>query len=108
MDDLVFVLRLHLPKGNFPILSVVGIRNIEHIADTVWKVGAAQQGNTGGSPVYPAAQSVPHADFRTGGGIRALGVDQHLLLKAVFVILGGGPQESGVVAGIGCDLLGFG
>ena len=75
IHDFAFVLRLHLPKGNFSILSVVGIRNIEHIADTIWKVGAAQQGNTGGSPVYPATQPVPYTDFRTGGGIRALCVD---------------------------------
>lgn len=40
MDDLVFVLRLHLPKENLLILSVVGIRNVEHIADTVRKIWA--------------------------------------------------------------------
>lgn len=40
IHDFAFVLRLHLPKGNFPILSVVGIRNIEYIADTVRKIWA--------------------------------------------------------------------
>ena len=97
------ILWLHLPKGNLSIFPTVGIRDVKYIADAVGRVGVAQQSNAGGSPVYPASQTVPDIDFRTGCGIRTLGIDKHLFPEGVLVVPGSIPQEGGVVSGAGYD-----
>lgn len=104
---LIFVLRFHLPKGNISIFPAVGIRDVKYIADAVGQVGVAQQSNAGGSPVYPASQTVPDIDFRTGGGIRTLGIDKHLFPEGVLIVPGSSSQESGVISGAGYNFPSF-
>lgn len=94
---------LHVPKEDGAALPAVGVRYIEDIADAVREVRVPEQSDPAGSTVHPAPQPVPHADFGAGGSIRALGMDQYLLPEAILVISGSGPQECGVVSGLGYD-----
>lgn len=103
LNDLIFVLRFHLPKGNISIFPTVGIRDVKYIADAVRQAGVAQQSNAGGSPVYPASQTVPDIDFRTGCGIWTLGMDKHLFPEGVLIVPGSSPQEGSVISGAGYD-----
>lgn len=55
---------------------------------------AVKDGNARGSPVYPASKlPVPALYFQNGGGVRALGIDQELLVKGQLIIVTGGGQK---------------
>lgn len=62
------------------------IGNVKHIAQERRISLGVQQGNPlGAAPHIPAHGSVPQGIRRAGGGIRALGVDQQLIIIRVFV-----------------------
>lgn len=101
LSNSVLVRVRHLPKIDLATLTTIGIGNIEHIAQLVGNIPVNQQSNALGAFVDPSAKFVPHLDFRTGCGIRLLGVDQKLLLKAVLVVICGSVQERHEPFGVG-------
>ena len=63
-----------------------GIRNIKHIAQSLAvAAGIDERDALGTAPHIPAHRIVPNVELRTGGGIRALGMDHDLLVIWVFV-----------------------
>ena len=82
-----------MPEGDVPIKPAVRIRQIEHISQFVGSVGIHQKGDALGAAIDPSAQRIPGFDTGTGNGIRLLGVDQNLILKAVFIGICCGVQE---------------
>ena len=98
---------LHLPEGDIAVEATVGIRQIEHITQLVGSIGVHQKGNALGTPVDPSAQLVPCVDIRTGDSPRLLGVDQKLILKAIFVGVRCGGKKCHVLIAIGDDAFCF-
>ncbi|MSS90266.1 hypothetical protein FYJ45_18885 [Eisenbergiella tayi] len=103
---------VHLPQpGVFAAPYLVGIRNIVDILDIGFSACAfADQADCIGTGIDPAVHLViPDADFRTGGSIRALGVDKELVVKVItFIEAGSRGQELLPVFRRPCDfLLGF-
>ena len=63
-----------------------GIRNIKHIAQPLAvAAGIDERDALGTAPHIPAHCIVPDVELRTGGGVRALGMDHDLLVIRVFV-----------------------
>ena len=63
-----------------------GVRNIKHIAQSLAvAAGIDERDALGTAPHIPAHRIVPDVELRTGGGIRALGMDHDLLVIRVFV-----------------------
>ncbi|MGN8767268.1 hypothetical protein [Blautia massiliensis (ex Liu et al. 2021)] len=63
-----------------------GIRNIEHIAQSLAvSAGIDERDTLGTAPHIPAHRIVPDVELRTGGGVRALGMDHDLFVIRVFV-----------------------
>ncbi|ASB41314.1 hypothetical protein ADH66_11990 [Acutalibacter muris] len=71
-----------------------GVGNIEHISNPTAVLPDVKQGDTRGAPTHPPAHALfPHVVTGAGRGLRALGVDEDLLVVRVFVEPGGGFQE---------------
>ena len=63
-----------------------GVRNIKHIAQSLAvAAGIDERDALGTAPHIPAHRIVPNVELRTGGGIRALGMDHDLFVIRVFV-----------------------
>ena len=63
-----------------------GVRNIKHIAQSLAvAAGIDKRDALGTAPHIPAHRIVPDVELRTGGGVRALGMDHDLLVIRVFV-----------------------
>ncbi|MDD3228239.1 MAG: hypothetical protein PHE09_03380 [Oscillospiraceae bacterium] len=91
----VIVFRLQLPQIEVSgLLPASGVRNIKHIAQAgVVSVGV-YKGNAGAAaPDIAPHALVPKVVFRTGGGLRALGVNHELLVVRVLVEPRGGGQK---------------
>jgi len=84
--------RLHLPNGHGPGRPApMRIRDVEVILQPGPVGGAVEHGNACAAPVHPAAKLlVPAFNFKNGGRVRALGIDQELFIKGEFVVPGGG------------------
>ncbi|WP_209346021.1 hypothetical protein [Flavonifractor sp. AGMB03687] len=84
------VLFLQLPQpGGTGMFTGAGIGNIEHIAQPGSVARIVHQGDTlGTAPHIPAHLLVPQIVLGTGGGVRALGVNHHLLMERIFVEAG--------------------
>lgn len=89
------VLFLQLPQpGGAGVGPSAGVRNIEYIAQAGPVAGIVHQGDAlGTAPHIPAHPVVPQVVLGAGGGVRALGVNHHLLMERVFVEAGGGGEE---------------
>ena len=71
-----------------------GICHIEHILEFGIVAGIVDEGNALCSPANITPHPlVPQLIIRTGGGVRALGVDHELFMVGVFVQPGGGGEE---------------
>ena len=84
VDNLVLKLRAHFPDGNRtgPAASV-GIGNIKIVFQSASSgVLLIKDSNASGTTVDPAAKPlIPSFNFQNSGCIRALGVDQQLVIK---------------------------
>ncbi len=89
------VLFLQLPQpGGTGMFTGAGVGNIKHIAQPGSVAGIIHQGNTLGATTHiPAHLVVPQAILSTGGGIRALGVDQQLFVEWIFIKAGGSSEK---------------
>ena len=81
------MLRLHGPQpGAAGIGSRSGVGDIKDIAQAGTVPGIVHQGDAfGAAPDIPAHFFIPQVIFRTGGGVRALGVDQQLFVVGVLI-----------------------
>ena len=97
----IFIPLLHLPEGDISVEPTVGICQIKNITQLVRGIGVHKKGNALGAPIDPSAQRIPGFNTGTGNGIRLLGVDQNLILKAVFVGVRCGGKKCHVFLAIG-------
>ena len=83
----IHVLLLQLPQpGCARMFTGSGVGNIEHIAQTGTVPGIVHQGNAlGTAPHIPAHFVIPQVVLGAGSGVRALGINHHLLMERVFV-----------------------
>ena len=83
----LLMLRAVLPQpGAAGVLFLTGIRYIKDITHPVFSGAGVNEGNALGPPHHiPAHLLVPEVVVGAGGGIRALGIDQQLLAKRVFI-----------------------
>ena len=90
------VLFLQLPQpGGTGMFTGPGVGNIEHIAQAGPVAGIVHQGDTLGATAHiPSHFFIPQVILGAGGGIRALGVNHHLLVEWVFIKAGGGGEKS--------------
>ena len=89
------VLFLQLPQpGGAGMFAGPGVGNIEHIAQPGSVAGIVHQGDTLGATAHiPAHFFVPQVVLGAGGGVRALGVNHHLLMERIFVEAGGSSEK---------------
>ena len=94
-DDLRLKGRVHRPDGQRTgKTGGMGIRHVEVELQTVLTV-ITKYGNALGPTVDPAAKlTVPTLHLKDCGGVRALGVDQNLIIKGTFVIVAGGAEKA--------------
>ena len=72
----------------------MGIGYIKIELQTVLTV-IAENSDALGPAIYPAAKPiVPPLHFKDCGGVRALGVNQNLLVERAFVVIAGSAQEA--------------
>ena len=102
----IFVLRLHLPKGDVPSGTAVGVGDIKDMSQLVGNISVDQQRDAFRALVYPSAEFIPCVDFRTRRCIWLLRMDEQLLLKAVLVVVCRRNQKIGISVGIGGDIPG--
>ncbi|MCQ5309055.1 hypothetical protein [Flavonifractor plautii] len=94
-DDLRFKGRLHCPdRQRTGKTGRMGVRNIKIELQAVLPV-ITKYSDALGSTVDPAAKlTVPAFHFQNGGCIRALGVDQNLIIKGAFVVIAGRAEKA--------------
>ena len=94
-DDLRLKGRVHRPDGQWTgKAGRMGIGNIKIELQTVLPV-ITKYGNALGSTVDPAAKlTIPALHLKDRRGVRALGVDQNLIIKGAFVIVAGGTEKA--------------
>lgn len=94
-DDLRLKGRVHRPDGQWTGKpGFVRIRHVEVELQAVLAV-ITKYGNALGSTIDPAAKlPVPAFHFQNGGCIRALGVDQNLIIKGAFVVIAGRAEKA--------------
>ena len=81
--------------GGAGIFPPTSIGNIEHIAQAGPVARIVHQGDAlGAAPDVAAHAVVPQVVLGAGGGVRALGVDHHLLMERIFVEAGGGGEKA--------------
>ena len=94
-DDLRFKGRVHRPDGQWTgKAGRMGIGNIKIELQAVLTI-ITKYGNALGSTVDPAAKlTVPALHLKDRRGVRALGVDQKLLIKGTFVVIAGRAEKA--------------
>ncbi|MCD8099407.1 MAG: hypothetical protein LUE06_02340 [Oscillospiraceae bacterium] len=85
-----------LPQVDDPgIFPPSGVGNIEHIAYPWSATGTVDEGDAlASTPDIAPHALVPEVVLRTGGSLRALGVNHKLLVERIFVKPRGGGQET--------------
>ncbi len=94
-DDLRLKGRVHRPDGQRTgKTGRMGIRHVEVELQTVLPV-ITKYGNTLGPTIDPAAKlTIPALHLKDRRGVRALGVDQKLLIKGAFVVIAGRAEKA--------------
>ncbi|MEK3872451.1 hypothetical protein NYE76_21465 [Paenibacillus sp. FSL M7-0831] len=89
------VLLLQLPQpGDAGMFTGPGVGNIKHIAQPGPVAGIVHQGDALGATTHiPAHFLIPQVVLGAGGGVRALGINHHLLMERVFVEAGGSSEK---------------
>ena len=109
--DRSFVLFLQLPQpGGAGMLTGSSVRNVEHIAQPGTVAGIVHQGNAlGPTPHIPPHLVIPKVVLGTGGSVRPLGIDHHLILERVLVKTGSRGKKSRpllpAIGEFGCNLI---
>ena len=95
LDDLRLKGRVHRPDGQWTgKAGRMGIGNIKIEFQAVLSV-ITKYGNTLGSAVYPAAKlTIPALHLKDRRGVRALCVDQNLIIKGAFVVIAGRAEKA--------------
>ena len=90
----VFLVQRPQP-GGAGVFTGAGIGNIKHIPQSGPVAGIVHQGDAlGAAPDVAAHAVVPQVVFGAGSGVRALGVNHHLLMERVLVEPGGGGEKA--------------
>ena len=86
---------LHGPNGQWARKAGgMGVRNIKIEFQTILTV-ISEHGDALGSSVHPASKlTVPTLHLKDRRGVRALGVDQKLLIEGAFVVIAGGAEKA--------------
>nr|WP_154024410.1 hypothetical protein [Flavonifractor plautii] len=94
-DDLRLKGRVHRPDGQRTgKTGRMGIRHVEVELQTVLSV-IAKYGDALGPTIDPAAKlTVPALHLKDRRGVRALGVDQNLIIEGAFVIVAGRAEKA--------------
>ena len=94
-DDLRLKGRVHRPDGQWTgKAGGVGIRHVEVELQAVLPV-IAKYGDALGPTIDPAAKlTVPALHLKDRRGVRALGVDQNLIIKGTFVVIAGRAEKA--------------
>ena len=94
-DDSRFKGRLHCPdRQRTGKPGFVRIRHIEVEFQQVLSI-VTEHGNAFCTAIDPAAKlPVPAFHFQNGGCVRALGVDQNLIIKGAFVVIAGRAEKA--------------
>lgn len=94
-DDLRLKGRVHRPDGQWTgKAGRMGVRNIKIELQAVLTV-ITKYGNALGPAIHPAAKlTIPAFHLKDRRGVRALGVDQNLIIKGAFVIVAGGAEKA--------------
>lgn len=94
-DDLRLKGRVHRPDGQWTgKAGRMGVRNIKIELQAVLSV-ITKYGNTLGPAIDPASKlSVPALHLKDRRGVRALCVDQKLLIKGAFVVIAGCAEKA--------------
>ena len=94
-DDLRLKGRVHRPDGQRTgKTGRMGIRHVEVELQTVLPV-IAKYGDALGPTIDPAAKlTVPALHLKDRRGVRALGVDQNLIIKGTFVVIAGRAEKA--------------
>ena len=83
----------------------MGVRNIKIELQTVLPV-IAKYGDALDPTIDPAAKlTVPALHLKDRRGVRALGVDQNLIIKGTFVIVAGGAEKARPALIAACNAL---
>ena len=101
--DMLF---LQLPQpGSAGMFTGSGVGNIKNIAQAGSVPGIVHQSDSlGAAPYIPAHLFIPQIVLCTGGSVRALGIDQQLLMERILVKAGGGGQKSRPFLPAACEL----
>ena len=86
--------RVELPKPH--VLSAAPgprVRYVEHVFQAYAPAGLIQQGDPLGATLDPAFELVPDGDRGAGRGIRVLGMNEKLIIHAVFIHSRGGGEK---------------
>ena len=105
LNDCGLILRLHLPDGDNPPGPAVGVRHVKDMPQFIGSVRVHQQGDPVGPLVDIAPMPVPEVDFRTGGSLWFLCVNQQLVPEVVFEVVGRGGEERHIRLAASGDLL---
>ena len=94
-DDLRLKGRVHRPDGQWTgKAGRMGVRHIEIELQTVLTV-ITKYGDALGPTIDPAAKlTVPALHLKDRRGVRALGIDQNLIIKGAFVIVAGRAEKA--------------
>ena len=94
-DDLRLKGRVHRPDGQRTgKAGRMGVRNIKIELQAVLTI-ITKYGNALGSTVDPAAKlTIPALHLKDRRGVRALSVDQKLLIEGAFVVIAGGAEKA--------------
>ena len=94
-DDLRFKGRVHRPdRQRTGKTGRMGIRHVEVELQTVLAV-ITKYGNALGPAIHPAAKlTIPALHLKDRRGVRALGVDQNLIIEGAFVIVAGRAEKA--------------
>ena len=94
-DDLRFKGLVHRPdRQRTGKTGRMGIRHVEVELQTVLPV-ITKYGNALGPAIHPAAKlTVPALHLKDRRGVRALGVDQNLIIKGTFVVIAGRAEKA--------------
>ena len=105
-DDLRLKGWVHRPDGQRTgKTGRMGVRHVEVELQAVLPV-ITKYGNALGSTVDPAAKlTIPALHLKDRRGVRALGVDQNLIIKGTFVIVAGGAEKARPALIAACNAL---
>ncbi len=87
------MLPLHLPQCHILTGIAVGVGQVEDMAQLIDRADRCQERDTFRAAIHPAPQSVPGLYISAGGCIRFLCEDEKLVIKTVFVVVGGAFQK---------------